>query len=570
MAWCGSLLAVLGWLLQPARAAAGPEGLSPSSSPVVSIQRLQVDGHWQDLETNPAKAAPTIKLSPGVHALGFHVEPTVETNDHCLRLRYKLEGLDKGWRETKWDGMRVTVRFQNAASEVVGENSFTVAGDSEGWRGAFTNSSFVPRRETVQVPDEAVRLTVLLVSGGPIQTVGVMAIDELKVTLAPKSQPGGEMLLLRDDFEAGTNLEHPEGTPTGWQRGGLRRDTLQVARYGPGLTNHALAAVDPHIQSFGEWFRYVELRGRARPGDALVVEWQEMYSIGGGGPANMLYEVVPPGQYLFRVAALDSETGATVGTVGLPLYVPVTFWHTAWFFALCLGLSAVVVAAWVRRQTQRRMQLKLERLEWQRSLERERARIARDIHDDLGAGLTKISMLSAATRERLKPAGAPPKELEEISGTSRELVRVLDEIVWAVNPKHDKLDSLVAYCGQYAQDFFKATAIRCRLDLAFDLPDWTLTSQMRHNLFLAFKAALNNAACHAEAQTVEISAQMEEAGFALAVKDDGQGFQPQPAGAAGNGLTNMQQRLAEVGGVCLIHSAPGAGTTVKFIIQLRV
>jgi signal transduction histidine kinase len=570
MARCSSLLVVLGWLALAAQAAAGADGLaSPaSSSSVVGIQRLQVDGQWRDLETNTAQAASVIRLSAGVHALAFHFAPTVETNDHCLRLRYKLEGLDKEWRETKWDGMRVTVRFQNAASEVVGESSFTVSGDSEGWRGAFTNSAFLPRHETLAVPDGAVRLAVLLVSGGPIQTVGVMAIDDLKLSLAPKARPGQEELLLRDDFEAGTHLERPEGTPTDWQRGGLRRDILQVARYGPGLTNHALAAVDTHIQSFGEWFRYVELQGRAKPGDVLVVEWKEMYSIGGGGPANVLYEVVPPGQYVFRLAGLASASGATVGGVELPLEVPVTFWHTAWFFGLCLGLSALVVAAGVRVLTQRRMQLQLERLEWQRSLERERARIARDIHDDLGAGLTRISMLSAATRERLKLTAAPPKELDEISGTSRELVRVLDEIVWVVNPKHDKLDSLVAYCGQYAQDFFKATPIRCRLDLAFDVPDWTLTSQMRHNLFLAFKEALNNAACHAQAQTVEISAQMEAAGFALAVKDDGQGFECHQSGGAGNGLTNMQHRLAELGGCCLIQSAPGAGTTVKFIIKV--
>jgi signal transduction histidine kinase len=535
---------------------------------VVSLQWLQVDGQRRHLETNTANTPPPIRLSPGVHALTFHFVPTVETNDHCLRLRYKLEGLDKDWREPSRDGMRVTIRFQNAAGEVLGESSFTVCGNSAGWQGSFTNSPFVPRHEEVVVPAGAVRLTLLLVSGGPIQTLGIMAIDDLTLSLAPKARSGQELLLLRDNFETGSNLDHPEGTPTGWLRGGLRRDILQVARCGPTLTNHALAAIDPHLQSFGEWFRYIELAGRAKPGDVLRVDWKEMYSIGSGGPADAIYDVVPPGRYIFRLAGVDSVSGAVQGAVELPLYVPVIFWHTEWFLALCIGLSAAVGAAWVRRLTQRRMQLKLERLEWQRSLERERARIARDIHDDLGAGLTRISMLSAATRERLKRSATPPEELEEISGTSRELVRVLDEIVWVVNPKHDKLDSLVAYCGQYAQDFFKATPIRCRLDLAYDLPDWTLTSQMRHNLFLAFKEALNNVACHAQARTVEISAQIGAAGFTLAVKDDGQGFEPQPTAATGNGLTNMQHRLAELGGSCLIQSAPGAGTTIKFIIKL--
>ncbi len=541
-----------------------------SSNSVLSIQRIQVDGEWRDLDANASNGmAPAVRLAPGMHALSFHFAPTVETNEDCLRLRYKLEGLDKEWRELKRDGMRVTLRIENAVGDIVDENSYTVSGDSEGWRGSFTNSSFVPRRKTVPVPEGAVRLTVLLVSGGPIQTVGVMAIDDLKLSLAPKSRPDQEELLLWDNFEEGTNLDRPEGRPNGWQRGGLRRDILQVARCGSSPTNHALAAVDTYLRSFGEWSRGVGLNGRAKPGDMVIVEWKEMYSIGSGGPADAIYEVVPPGRYVFRLAGVSSASGTTVGVVELPIYVPVTFWHTSWFFASCLGLSAIVVATLVRRQTQRRMQFKLERLEWQRSVERERARIARDIHDDLGAGLTKISMLSAATRDRLKLASAPPEELEEISGTSRELVRVLDEIVWVVNPKHDKLDSLVAYCGQYAQDFFKATNIRCRLDLAFDVPDWTFTSQMRHNLFLAFKEALNNAACHAKAKTVEVSAQMEEGGFTLAVKDDGLGFELQQASPGGNGLANMQQRLAEIGGRCLVQSAPGTGTAVKFIINIH-
>ncbi len=150
--YCG-LLAVWGLLLQGTPAAAASEGVAASAAarPVVCLQRLQVDGQWQYL-TNTAKAAPPIRLSPGAHALVFHFAPTVETNDHCLRLRYKLEGLDKDWREISRDGMRVTVRFQNAASEVVGESSFTVCGNSAGWRGSFTNSSFVPRHEEVVVP----------------------------------------------------------------------------------------------------------------------------------------------------------------------------------------------------------------------------------------------------------------------------------------------------------------------------------------------------------------------------------------------------------------------------------
>ena len=154
----------------------------------------------------------------------------------------------------------------------------------------------------------------------------------------------------------------------------------------------------------------------------------------------------------------------------------------------------------------------------------------------------------------------------------------MDEIVWAVNPRHDTLESLLNYLEKFAQDFLHTADIRCRLDLPEEFPAWPLTAEVRHNLFLAFKEALNNAVRHAAASEVRVALTLETGSLALAVEDNGCGFSAGArAGAAstadrfasGDGLENMRRRLARVGGHCEIHSAPGQGTKVVFRIKAQ-
>ncbi|MEO6036481.1 MAG: histidine kinase, partial [Verrucomicrobiota bacterium] len=212
--------------------------------------------------------------------------------------------------------------------------------------------------------------------------------------------------------------------------------------------------------------------------------------------------------------------------------------------------------------TRRRLRRKMELVQRQRAIERERSRIARDIHDDLGASLTRITMLSESMRGELE--GRAAENAEQVYRTARETTRALDEIVWAVNPKHDTLDSLASYLGRYAQSFLSATPIRCRLDVPLQMPVWSLTAEIRHNVFLAFKEALNNVVKHAAASEVKVSMELLPNGFLLCVADDGHGFETHKtsegmgaarsrSGTAGNGIFNMQKRLEEIGGSCKWH-----------------
>jgi signal transduction histidine kinase len=161
--------------------------------------------------------------------------------------------------------------------------------------------------------------------------------------------------------------------------------------------------------------------------------------------------------------------------------------------------------------------------------------------------------------------------LDRIYETSRELTRAMDEIVWAVNPQHDTLDSLASYLGNFAQEYLGSLGLRCRLDLPLQLPQWPITAEMRHNVFLAFKETLHNIVKHSGANEVSLELTTGPGGFELLVRDNGRGFDPQAMPARprrGNGLDNLRQRLEKIGGRCEIHSAPGAGTEIKF--QVRV
>jgi signal transduction histidine kinase len=233
--------------------------------------------------------------------------------------------------------------------------------------------------------------------------------------------------------------------------------------------------------------------------------------------------------------------------------------------------GVVILVAVARSQLRRRYLRQLAEVERRHDLERERARIARYIHDDLGARLTQIGFWSALAADETSSDGG----LESLHGRmltirdqSLELVRSLDEIVWAVNPKNDAVPLLVAYLCQYAAEFLSETPIRCRMAIADDLPDAWLSADRRHHLFLAAKEALNNVVKHSGAGEVWLRVGVDGEGtLSIVIEDNGRGLGGGSAGPACEGLDNMRRRLEEVGGTCEIASVPGGGTRVTLAIK---
>ena len=255
-----------------------------------------------------------------------------------------------------------------------------------------------------------------------------------------------------------------------------------------------------------------------------------------------------------------NETGATFALSVAPF-----FWET-WWFKIGGGVATALLAGGMAFMfSRRRYRQKLRRLEAKRALEQERTRIARDIHDELGSSLTRILMLS-------QPAGdsgaAASPEMTRINETAHHLTRTMDEVVWAVNPRNDTLESVCSYLSAFAQEFTAGAQVTCRLDFPERIPAMLLSAEARHNLFLAAKEAIHNAVRHGRAQLIGVSLKVQPGGFMLEITDNGVGFDlAAPTGRRqGHGLANLQARLAAIGGTCEILTQPGNGTTVRLTV----
>jgi signal transduction histidine kinase/streptogramin lyase len=281
------------------------------------------------------------------------------------------------------------------------------------------------------------------------------------------------------------------------------------------------------------------------------------------------YNNIYPGAYRFRVIASNkdgvwNEAGTSLDVVLLP-----HVWQTWWFEGL-VALSVLGFAGGTGRYvTKRRMRRRLELLEQRQAVEKERRRIAKDMHDQLGAGLTQVGLLGElARRDADKPERART-HASRICELAREQAQTLEEIVWTVEPKNDLLNKLAAYMAVYAEQFFKAADIRCRLDIPPGLPPQPLSAELRHNLFLAVKEALNNIAKHAGASEVHIRFALNDSKLEIGIEDNGTGFALQEMNGFGNGLSNMKHRIEEIGGHFSLSSEPAKGTRLRFEVPLR-
>lgn len=288
------------------------------------------------------------------------------------------------------------------------------------------------------------------------------------------------------------------------------------------------------------------------------------------------YGHLAPNEYRFRVIACNNEGVWSQNGAAVAFVIEPFFYQTKWFLFLVGAGMLGAVALTVRRVATAKFRRQLARLEQQHAIERDRARIAKDIHDDVGAGLTQITLLTELARRDPDQTGA---NLERISNSARQLTRAMDEIVWAVDPQHDTFNGLMDYISAYAEDFLRTAGIRCRMDLPVTLPSARVDAELRYNLFLALKEALNNVVKHARATEVWLRLRIEPMSFTLIVEDNGQGFSAgggngaTGAGAnritSGSGLLNLEKRLTAVGGRCGIHSVVRQGTRVEMTVTIN-
>lgn len=268
---------------------------------------------------------------------------------------------------------------------------------------------------------------------------------------------------------------------------------------------------------------------------------------------------------------LDSTTAVRV--IARP-----PWWTPGRMLAVLGGLVAVLILAalWItqlrQRVEERTKQLEREihereQAEQQRAMAEERSRIARDLHDDLGSSLTEISVLASTGLRPTDGALRSPALFNSIANKSHRLVTALDAIVWAIDPKENTLQSLADYLAGYVGDYIAATDVKCRFKIPVEFPRVTLDGKLRHELFLVVKEALHNVVRHAQASEVEFQVAAIGGNLEVVVTDNGRGFDPS-ATHAGHGLKNFTDRMARLGGQCVVSSHPGEGSTVRFRLPL--
>jgi signal transduction histidine kinase len=297
------------------------------------------------------------------------------------------------------------------------------------------------------------------------------------------------------------------------------------------------------------------------------------------GPSrSAAYTKLAPGEYHFQVIASNNDGVWNETGHSWSFRVLAPFWKRAWFLSLAGIVTAGGVGAMARFVSVRHLRRKLARLEEAHAVEKERMRIAQDMHDEIGGKLSRISFLSDMACQNVLPSSDAGKQMDQVSETARDVIRTVDEIVWAVSPRNDTLDSAIHYICRHAEEFFELTPIELQLELPGEVPALRLSAEVRHNLFCAVKEALHNVLKHAQASEVHIKFAVRPVEFEVTVTDNGCGFEVadvfkvsgngNPAVHAGDGLLNMRERLESVAGRCRIESAGGRGTTVVFVIPL--
>ncbi len=285
--------------------------------------------------------------------------------------------------------------------------------------------------------------------------------------------------------------------------------------------------------------------------------------VNAGHRHEAFYTNLNPGHYTFLVRASNNDQVWTETPYAISMEIIPPFWMT-WWFRTIVGLLVVgTIVGGIRYMELRRIRRRLSQLEQERAVERERTRISRDMHDELGANLTSLSMMTEIARRSLDENPVVDKQLRRMTSLASETIQKLDEIVWAINPKADTLENLVAYISEYVQEFFDATSVRVRFDFPESIPALALASEQRHSIFLVVKEALTNIVKHASASEVVIVLRNEERVLRIEVRDNGRGFDGTADVGPGNGVRNMRQRIESIGGTLVFDSVPGRGTKVR-------
>jgi len=285
--------------------------------------------------------------------------------------------------------------------------------------------------------------------------------------------------------------------------------------------------------------------------------------------ASFNYRNLPPGEYKLFVRCRDAYQNEGKARLLLKVRILPPYWTTWWFILGSMVSILLFTALIVKKIQEARYRSKLQELEQQNVINKERLRISKDMHDEIGASLTRISILSELARNKTSDTGETQRLINQINDISGNVVDEMSEIIWAINPKNDSLGSFAAYLRQYASNYLESTGILIHYHFPDEFPEALMLSEQRRNLFLIAKEALHNVVKHSSAHLVDLGLTYENGLLRLSVIDDGRGFHAPERVGAGNGLVNMQKRMEECGGSLKVYTEPGKGCSIEASIVLH-
>ena len=287
-----------------------------------------------------------------------------------------------------------------------------------------------------------------------------------------------------------------------------------------------------------------------------------------GTRRSAFYTNLLPGKHSFQViAANENGVWNTVGAALTVVQHP-HFFQTLWFRVLAISAFTVSIALAVRRWTQRHLKEHLDALERERALNRERTRIARDLHDEIGSSVTKIGYLVDRLEQRSTDQ-TTQRIQQQLSWQTRLLTTDLDRVVWSVSPANATLEGLAAFIGRFVHTFLRDTSVQCIVRNDCPAPSIAVAPEIQHHVLVVTKEAINNILKHARATKVVVEITLVESVFSVSIQDDGVGFHVNDQlHIERNGLTNMSTRIAEIGGEFSLSSTPGKGTQLLMKIPI--
>jgi signal transduction histidine kinase len=289
------------------------------------------------------------------------------------------------------------------------------------------------------------------------------------------------------------------------------------------------------------------------------------------GKHEVNYAGLRPGKYTFKIKAAGADGIWNDKETSFSFVITTPWWQSWWAIASVIVLGMGILAGALRLYYHGKFKKRLEKqrvlLEKQQAIEKERTRIATDMHDDLGSGLSRIKFLSETIgikKHQLQPI---EEDINKIRQYSHEMIDKMGEIVWALNEKNDSLTDLLSYTRSYIVEYLSQNGIHCTVDSPESLPAGFVSGEIRRNIFLTVKEALHNIVKHSQADNAWISIKPGE-NLIITVKDDGIGFEEKNIRAFSNGLYNMKKRMKDIGGILEITNEKG--TQVKLTVPLSL